>query len=197
VSPHDRLLLYAKGGEHHRFWYDMQRRQIAAWCSAHGSYSRERFTAIFAITSPRVSVWQNWRLAIQYAKRMDMTSMMGTSRAALNHFEKTREIRGPKTKKFYDAIMGDPEALVLDVWMARALDIPHAVVNHPRNAEIAFRQVSEIAWEMRWTVAQAQAAIWRGIRHTWRSPAVCEEQNTRKNVFGEFGFETQPFLDRH
>lgn len=144
----------------------MQKAQIDALCSQR-HWDPAVFTAVFAITSPRVSVLQNWRLAVQYMATRSTTGMMGSTIQALYKWEKFRRIDGPKTYAFYQALLGDPNALVLDVWMARALQVEHKHVTNKGPAATAKRRVGHVARHFGWSIAETQAAIWRGIRHSW------------------------------
>ncbi len=157
---------YAIIGQHKRHWYAMQAEQIREWCARH-DVSVEYFTGVFACLSPRVSVLQNWKMAIRYCRDDDLKGVMYSSRQAVEHFVATGEIRGPKTKAFFNALMGDPDALVLDVWMARALRLEHKHVTQARHVPRITRRMKQLAASFQWSVAETQAAVWAGIRSSW------------------------------
>lgn len=157
---------YAIVGQHRRHWYRLQQQQIESWCERH-QIDPDYFTGVFAVLSPRVSVLQNWRMAVRYCQHDDMSGFMYATRQALNHFVATGQIRGPKTKQFYRALRGDGDALVLDVWMARAMNIPHVKVTQVRHFDRAFKTMRKLSESFNWTIAETQAAVWTGVRANW------------------------------
>jgi len=150
-------------GAPHRDWYAGARQTIARHCELNG-WDRDRFVAVMAVLSPRCSVKRNWDNTVAFM-RYGMV-LQGTMRglvASLNHLLETGEIRGPKTSAFARCLLGDESALVLDVWMAKALGVPQAVVTRKDNMAAAYKLCGAIAKARGWTMAQTQAAIWCGI----------------------------------
>lgn len=166
----EELARFAEIGQHRRRWYNFAYNMANNYAIARG-YPTRVVVSVLAITSPRVSVWQNWRMMRRYMENSSgperFDGLMGSTIAALKHYEATGEIRGPKTAKFRDAIMLDPDALVLDVWMARAFKVTHAEVTHKKHAEWIFSMMRNLALDFGWTIAETQAAVWDGIRRTW------------------------------
>lgn len=157
------LRRYAQMGRKHVDWYADARRCIGKLCHENG-WDVDRFVCILAVTSPRVSVMRNYRLAEHYMRTgYYLPDMMKTIRASVEHYEATGEIRGPKTSAFARNLLGDETALVLDVWMARALGVEQRIVTRKDNMAAAYRRVGTIAAENGWTIAQTQAAIWCGV----------------------------------
>lgn len=134
-----------------RQWYaDAQReikviREIEQWRVEH-------FTGILAVTSPRVAVRRNIRIALQYVgSGQFLSNVMRSIRKSVQVFEDSGEIHGPKTSAFYAALIGDVHAVVLDVHMANLLQV---------NQRTAFRRKGEIA---EWTQAIRLAAHRAGM----------------------------------
>jgi len=167
------LLALAQTGAHHRHWYTNGVPVVHREASRLGCTPRE-LAAVLALTSPRVQVRRNVQLTRLYmADRArlrtlsapDLASelrLLSSTAAALVHWEATGEIRGPKTRAFAAAVLGDPDALVLDVWMARALQVPQERVNLTANYAKALKRVRAVARRLGWTVAEVQAAVWAG-----------------------------------
>lgn len=144
----------------------------------------QRLADILALLSPRVSVKRNIRFALRYVKDGKFAGdVMRTIRASVNHYELTGEIRGPKTGPFARAIMGDLNAIVLDVWMAVAFGIDQKRFSVKRVHAECSKRIRAVAKNLGWKNAEVQAAIWyaavrRADRHP--SPYVLVE----KNLFG-------------
>ncbi len=157
------LLRYARVGYAWKDWYASARMHIESTCAAK-NWPVGAFTAVLAVTSPRVSVVQNWRATYMwFDKGVLPPNMMRSTRIALGHLVLTGEIRGPKTHAFNRALLGDESALVLDVWMAKALDVPHTKVTSKQNMMAAWRRVVKVSKVLGISIAQTQAAIWAGV----------------------------------
>lgn len=154
---------YADIGAPLKDWYAEARTEIGRLCSREG-WDYDRFVCILAVTSPRVSVLRNFKFADHYMRTgFFMPDMLRTIRASVKHYEATGEIRGPKTGAFARNLLGDETALVLDIWMARALGVEQKPVNRKDNMRTAYRMIGTIAADRGWTIAETQAAIWCGI----------------------------------
>ena len=177
----------ARRGEDNRFWYVTAHAQLLA-LQAYIKTDRRcewpvsSLADIFAIFSPRVQVTRNIRDALWYINRTAPNDdsvppvkavwthhteldpirfrigMLGTTKKAMKHWEKTGEVRGPKTSAFSRALQLDPNAVVLDVWMARALDIPDKFTK--AQAREGTRRIIRTASLLNWSPAETQAAIW-------------------------------------
>lgn len=162
------LARYAVAGAHGRAWYDETREAItdlAYILDVQPQYLAD----VLAITSPRVHVRRNIRIAVRYIRTGDLDGVLPGVRAALAHYEATGEIRGPKTSAFAAALMGDPDAIVLDVWMARALGVDQARFGSVKVRREAERRVRKVARALGWAPAQVQAAIWTHWVETHRT----------------------------
>ena len=158
----DALVGMALQGEAGRHWYGIAERAIRTEAERVG-VTPERFANILAITSPRVRVRRNWTLTVQYLTTGSVEGIMQSTRAALAHYESTGEIRGPKTGPFARACMGDRQAVVLDVWMARAFGVEHRKMSGVRVRTECTRRVQAAAGILGWTPAEVQAAVWTAV----------------------------------
>jgi len=119
---------------------------------------------VVAVTSPRTTVWGGLQQAcawISCGRRPHLPSVA----VALARFEATGEILGPKTRAFALALAGEPSAVVLDVWLSRALGVPHRAMRGMLYQRAAAR-VREAAMVAGVTPATMQAAIWLAMRPT-------------------------------
>jgi len=150
----------AQAYEQHKDWYDKSQHVIAKQAGELGVPAKH-FAAVLAITSPRVPVKRNWRLAVTYLQTGQPASdTLTTTRAALAHWEKTGEIKGQKTRSFYEALCGNPEAVVLDVWMAKLFDVdPMTLRNKSVHGPLSNR-IRSAAKRLNWEPRQVQAALW-------------------------------------
>lgn len=157
------LLGLANIGEAGVAWYDDARDYIWTECERE-EWDMSRFIDVFAILSPRVSVVRNWQGAVEYMRTGSLPwGFIKSTRTALAHYEATHEIRGPKTSAFARALHGDTTALVLDVWMAKALGVDERKVTSKGNMTEALSRMKQVAKTKGWSVRDTQAAIWWGV----------------------------------
>lgn len=153
-------------------WYARSAHQLRPLAEALGA-EYNHFAAVLAITSPRVHVSRNLSLTVEFFRRVSQgvdpvaaipSSCMQSTKRALVRWLSTGVIRGPKTGAFYRALTGEtgPDALVLDVWMARALEVPEDAVNRKYIAEPARALFVKLADIFGVSVPDAQAAVWVG-----------------------------------
>lgn len=154
----------AEEGSFARDWYSVAGASLRSYADLVGA-SPERVAGILAVTSPRVQVAWNARYADLYLRTGTVHPRILTSvRAALAHYEATGEIRGPKTRAFKDALLGDPSAVVVDIWAARALGIADDGRLEGKRYDEAADRIRRVAKRLRWPPAETQAAIWAGVR---------------------------------
>jgi hypothetical protein len=164
----------AMAGRTGRDWYQFAESQVRSAAASLG-IDPQRFADIIAVTSPRVQVVRNVRMAVRYVRDGDRTGMMKTVAAALDHWHLTGEIRGPKTSEFAKAIMGDTDRVVLDVWMAKAFGIPQKWLDAKYVRAECARRVRDAALILGWTPAQVQAAVWTtAVRDAGREPGILD-----------------------
>lgn len=159
------LVGYALDGVDSRDWYDFASAQVDA-ASKRYNVDRYRMAALLALFSPRVHVKKSVMLAISYIETGRIPAMTLRSVAAsIAHYELTGEIRGQKVLAFYQALLGDPNAIVLDTWMAKAFGIDERKDRweYEYIAREGRRRIRKAARVLGWTPAQTQAAIWRGV----------------------------------
>ena len=74
---------------------------------------------------------------------------------------------GPKTGPFTRALLGDEDALVIDIWVSRALGVEPKHLDRKLTRAKAEKRLRAAARRLGWPVAQLQAAVWTGayLRH--------------------------------
>jgi hypothetical protein len=99
--------------------------------------------------------------------------MIRSTRAALDHYYATGEIRGPKTSRFARVLRGDDDVVVVDTWMARAIGVRDKDARTKASQALAERVVSTVrdrlsaSTGVHWALAETQAAIWCGTIRTF------------------------------
>ena len=153
------LIKLALEGEQYRHWYRQSEQEIRITCLREG-WCPWRFADILALTSPRTSVTRNWRVTKMYLRGEPLPKdVTRNTRAAIEHYEQTGEIRGPKTSQFALALQGVPNAVVLDTWMAMALKC--SIFFRPTSVRLeAERRIRLAARRLGWSAREFQAAVW-------------------------------------
>lgn len=167
-----RLCDMADAGADGRLWYAHAADQVRLGADRLG-IEAGRFADLLALFSPRVSVRRSIRMAVHYATTGQYAhDVMQSVRTAVAHYEATGAIRGPKTGPFARALRGDITAIVLDVWMSRALGVPQKDLERVGIHAEGTLRVRSAGLELGWPPAAAQAAIWHTvIRRAGRRPA--------------------------
>lgn len=153
-------------------WYTRAEVAVRALASATGR-APDDVAAALAICSPRVHVVQSVRLARHWLDTGEPhPGTLPNTCAALAWYQASGEIRGPKTGAFARALLGDLDAVVIDVWILRALAVPED--HSPRGAaydRLAAR-VRRLARRVGHSPRDTQAALWVGYQlHVGRTPA--------------------------
>jgi len=184
----NKLTQLALQGEEWRGWYDTAHISITEWCLAN-DVDLLHFVAVLALISPQMSVRRNVSLAKAYFVALKANGsevdthrhvsglISTTHRRALEVYESTGRINGPKTKAFADALLGNGNAIVLDTHMATALGVNQdKLTKNKRVFTKACDRVTAVAKRLQWKPAEVQAAIWTAVyksKHT--------EQHLAKN----------------
>ena len=158
-----RLRWYADKGREYRNWYSRSSASIIAYCHESG-LNPDSFIDVLALVSPRCKVQRSITRAIEYCSTGMLPRDVPISiRQSVSHWECTGEIRGPKTSAFSRALKGDKNAVVLDVWICRAIGCPHELITRKANWAMGDKLIRSVAFLLRWPPREAQAAIWSGI----------------------------------
>lgn len=150
-------------------WYSEAHRSVRHTAYANG-WSWRQFANVLAIVSPRVQVKRSIGLAMhwmRYGEAHPTTLTMTAKR--LEHYRETGSISGYKCAEFSRALKGNTEAVVLDVWMARALGVEYNKFDprddRPSNKATIGRCINRVRFvadHMGISPRDAQAAIWAG-----------------------------------
>jgi hypothetical protein len=156
----------ARAGLDGAHWYEHASAAIEAVCDAEG-WPTDVFIDVLAITSPRVQVKRNWKLAVDYMRNggngYRPKGILPAVAVSLTLWEKTGTIRGAKTGAFASALKGNRDAVVLDVWMSRALGVKQEHFSRLATWRSGVSRVRKVAAKLGIAPAQAQAAIWTAI----------------------------------
>lgn len=142
-------------------WYARAHGELARYAAEVGE-NPQRVADVLALTSPRQTVARNVQLTRAYVETRSTAGMLPSVIAAVNHYEACGEIRGPKTSAFSRALM-EENAVVVDVWMFRAMRLTHKTMTAKRYRE-AVAKVRRCARYVRMSPADCQSSVWCGIR---------------------------------
>jgi len=201
----------AQFGEAGRFWYQDFRAMMEAM---NVPPEQEYILAgVLAATSPNKSVRQNveWTVkvlrawqeagsptdndsvvnALSTLKPKMWGSDFGNTVAVLTNQDFESAIGGmsdqsPKVKPFFEALMGNENAVVLDTHMARFFGLRQSKMGKANINRALTARIRNIAGRLGWTAAQTQAAIWAVARHYGNaiSPSVGPNVTGRSKVPG-------------
>lgn len=152
-----------------RSWYPEALRLCQAMADTHG-YLLSQVVAVLAITSADAQLSSNlrWTEEILRGEREGGRYPNVQSpkiRAALQSPRPGRFVTGAKCRPFYEAIMGNTDALVVDRWAALA--VGHQGKYMPRSfrqeIEHGYRSAAAACGE---TVRAFQAMVWIAVRET-------------------------------
>ena len=164
----DDLERYAKIGLDRADWYDKALAEIIGVCRRE-CWDVVDFARKIAILSPRVAIRRNIRLALTYQEYTDyLGGVVLGIKQSMSHYEKTDEIRGPKTGPFSDALLGDNEAIVLDTWMSKVMlpceFLPDSSSFRRKATRAGAEEViRKVAKRLYLSPRDCQAAIWSGV----------------------------------
>jgi hypothetical protein len=156
-----------------RLWYH-QSHQTVRQISREFFVEPQRVADVLAVSSPRVTVTRNVRATRFYFEHGHLPHdlVIGVHLAML-HYEQTGEIRGPKTGAFAKCLMLNEDEVVIDVWMCRAIGIPHSAAGTKRGYGMAVRRIRKVADQIGIEPARCQAAIWAGIYgRSFKNPTI-------------------------
>ena len=156
-------------------WYNQANQGLQAGLGNRAGLAAD----ILAVTSPRVQLRRNVNITRHVLARWDSRDLTGLAPEgilpnvveSLHRYRATGKITGKKTGPFARALRGDSSALVLDVWMARALGIPQSTLFNKSVYPAIVDRMTRTAQRFQFTIAECQAAIWSGtLRDNGRNP---------------------------
>ena len=166
-------------------WYDVARRWAEKLAEEHG-VSLSTVAAVIAALSPQARWSQQqkmtgpWlQLMLQHpeikpeklAKEAPYPTFLPNRAKAIGILRgdlDPEDTLGPKTKAFWKAIMGDPDAIVIDTWMQRAAGWEeHRLTPSRYDALCDALKAACAAYGWRGAYADAQATIWETVRKEW------------------------------
>lgn len=161
-------------------WYATARREIDTVARATG-IDADTVAAVVAVLSPRMPWRHNVDAAAtlirQYRDGVDVenaTAIMALHaniRKGYRILQGDRSaLRGPKVTAFYLNLIGDPDAVTVDVWAYRAATGRDLDGNAPgiREHRAIARAHENAARRVGLTPAEFQAVAWTVIRKVWR-----------------------------
>ena len=150
----------------YRRWYAHARLVVGKLAAATDTETG-RVADVLAVTSPRRSVASNLRVAYRYLRGDGLPrDVVRSVRVSLDHYDRTGEIRGPKTSAFALALRGDNSVVVVDTHVATAFGY------RPQDARTVWVRtiiggvLRRVATRRGVSVVEAQAALWAGYYRT-------------------------------
>lgn len=152
----------ARSGALYRYWYRVAACELGV-IAQQFSWPLDRLIDVIAITSPRCAVRRNQRVAVHYLMYGRLPpAVIASTRRALQVYEESGIIRGPKTSQFAAALRGDTSVCVVDSWIARAIGEAPERADRKSVRLRAYRLMLRASRRLGWTVRDTQAAVWAG-----------------------------------
>lgn len=144
-------------------WY-MDAERVAAEVARNLGSTLEVGATVVSAFSPRERWTNNVAKAISFSLGRDVPGFKNNMKMANNALTMGfKALNGPKTNAFAKAIAGDEQAVVIDVWMLRALGIEKKSPTQSQYIEMA-EAVTTVAIEHGMTPRAMQALIWIIVR---------------------------------
>ncbi len=149
------MIELARAGAKGRFWY---RGEKEYWQLR---FRPEMALGVLAACSPLSRIDRNLDMALRVLYGFPCP-MMTVHRRNVERVLAGEEVRGTKVHAFYRALMGDPDAVVVDRRMCRAAGLD---TENPTEKQyhLVAEQVRRIAGQLGWAPAETQAAIWSAV----------------------------------
>lgn len=158
------LVNQAIRGQANRHWYAIGREQMTTAANQLNSCPRQ-FALLLSAYSPRVHVARAFKNAVYHVEHGTRPpgSMALHWKLATEGLDRGY-LLGPKIEAFRRAILGEPDALVIDVWAARGLRVEQRRVFlksvYPRIERLFNRAADRLGW----SVSEVQASQWLTVR---------------------------------
>lgn len=144
-------------------WY-VDAERIAEQVARNLGTTLEVGATVVSAFSPRERWSVNVARAIQFSLGKEVTCLKNNIVMANNALTMGfKALNGMKTNSFAKAIAGDEQAVVIDVWMLRAVGIEKKTPSQTGYNELA-KAVKTVAFEFGMTPRAMQALIWIVIR---------------------------------
>lgn len=147
---------------HGQHWYRREGRALKTFAWQEG-INPNRFIDLIALFSPRIQLKRDLRNTLFYVRTGGFAhDVMRNVKIAVQHYEKTAEIRGLKCGAFARALKGDNEAVVLDTHMAGILGLDQKIFGTKSGYGYGVQRIMKYARRCGLAPAETQAALWCG-----------------------------------
>jgi hypothetical protein len=144
-------------------WY-VDAEKVAHEVARNLDVSLEKGASVISAFSPRERWTTNVAKAIAFSLGQDVVGLSNNLKMANNSLLLGYQaLKGLKTNAFAKAIAGDEDAVVIDVWMLRAVGIERKTPNQTQYKELE-DAVKKVALDNGMTPRAMQALIWIVVR---------------------------------
>jgi len=185
MSLSKQLDTYFANGLFHRYWYENEANKIKSLLP---EFEGLPIIRVFAVTSMTTSIEANVHLGIkallQWKRNLPFKGFLPNQIMYLNLIKEGKDVPGRKIMSFINALEGDENAVVVDIWMCRAFNVIESRVlpsgrsyfKSPTKKVYDFVEnyVKIDCIKRGVTPRQYQSIIWSGIK--------TEQGNLSKNV---------------
>lgn len=171
---HNFIYKHIQNGMDHKDWYTTEAHRLM---ELFPEFAGLPIIRCFAVTSMKTSIEANVHLAIkallQIKRNEPVKGFLPAQALYLNLIRQGMDVPGRKIMSFINALEGDKNAVVVDMWMCRAfnLEVKREWKNSIIDKAPSKAVYDEIEWKCRliaahngWEARQVQSMIWAGIK---------------------------------
>lgn len=160
-----KLLKSFETGQGEMKWYDDTFKELQTFFGK----DAEMVAGFLTATSINATVKSNISLAMKAYKQWkvgeEFSGYLPSVIDELNRVKSGQPLAGRKLDNFRRAILGDPDAVVVDRWMLRAFGDNKRLAATPTQYDLYENAIKELAKQRGVTPRQMQAAIWFGVKN--------------------------------
>lgn len=162
-----RLMRFFDNGRGEMRWYDFEKERLSRLFGE----DTDTFLGFLAATSQHTALKANVSFALkayeQWKQGKPFTGYLPDVKKNLERVAKGQPLKSKKVSSFLKALQGDPDAVVIDLWMKRAFGLQKNTEDKPlsdKQYDILAEKIRKMARDAGVSPKQFQAAVWLAFK---------------------------------